>query len=157
MKSSQQPIPLNILLADDDTDDRYFFEKALKEIPLVTRLTTVKDGEELMHYLEANTLQLPDVLFLDLSMPRKSGFECLSEIKENIGLIHMPVIMFSTSYARDIHYEQCMVDMLYKIGAENYIRKPGDFELLKKVIYEALIIVQEKNMHARLLNKEVSK
>ena len=97
MKYSPPPSPLNILLADDDIDDRFFFEKALKEIPIVTSLFIVKDGEELMDYLEVNATHLPDVLFLDLSMPRKSGFECLTEIKENTAMIKMPVIMFSTS------------------------------------------------------------
>ncbi len=157
MKYSPPPSPLNILLADDDIDDRFFFEKALKEIPIVTSLFIVKDGEELMDYLEVNATHLPDVLFLDLRMPRKSGFECLTEIKENTALIKMPVIMFSTSYARDIHYEQCMVDMLFKIGAENYIRKPGDFEVLKKVIYDALIAVQENNIDTQVSRKVASK
>ena len=76
--------PMNILLADDDADDCFFFEKALREIPMATQLTTVNDGERLMDHLSKNMEQLPDVLFLDLNMPRKSGFECLTEITENI-------------------------------------------------------------------------
>jgi CheY-like chemotaxis protein len=91
-------MPLKILLADDDTDDRFFFEKALNELSLNTHLTTVHGGEQLMEYLLENTKNLPDVLFLDLSMPRKNGIECLSEIKENKQLEAVPVIMFSTSF-----------------------------------------------------------
>lgn len=132
-------ITQHIILADDDLDDRFFFEKALKEIPIPNRLTTVRDGEELMNYLHANTDQLPDVLFLDLSMPRKTGFECLTEIKEDDRLKDLPVIMLSTSFPRDNKYEQNIISMLYTIGAMDYIRKPGNYEKLKEVIHTALI------------------
>ena len=136
----------HIILADDDLDDRFFFEKALKEIPIPNRLTTVRDGEDLMNYLHANTDQLPDVLFLDLSMPRKTGFECLTEIKEDEKLKDLPVIMLSTSFPRDNKYEQNIINMLYTIGAMDYIRKPGDYQKLKEVIHTALIKLTGKNV-----------
>ena len=81
---------LNFLLADDDTDDRYFFGKALKELSIPSTLTTVEDGEKLMDYLSENSKQLPDVLFLDLNMPCKNGAECLTEIKNDQQLKHLP-------------------------------------------------------------------
>ncbi|MDP1764331.1 MAG: response regulator [Sediminibacterium sp.] len=141
---------VNILLADDDIDDRLFFDKALKEIPITTQLTTVHDGEQLMNYLSENSENLPDILFLDLSMPRKTGFECLSEIKHNKKLQALFVVMFSTSYSRDIIYEQSMIDILSKIGAQDYIRKPGDFEQLKKIIHNVLIrVTEEKRLNAQ--------
>src|ERR1035437_5377961 len=92
---------LNVLLADDDMDDCIFFKKALAELPLPTQLTTVYDGEELMQILNNKTIQLPHVIFLDINMPRKNGFECLAEIKQNDRLKDVPVIMFSTSNSRD--------------------------------------------------------
>jgi len=146
MTTESEMITLHIILADDDIDDRFFFEKALKEIPVPNRLTMVRDGEELMNYLHANTDQLPDVLFLDLSMPRKTGFECLSEIKEDKKLKNLPVIMLSTSFPRDNKYEQNIISMLYTIGALDYIRKPGDFQKLKEVIHTALIKVTIKDV-----------
>ncbi|MBA2611170.1 MAG: response regulator, partial [Bacteroidetes bacterium] len=94
--------PFNILLADDDTDDCFLFEKALKEIPIATHLTTVSNGEVLMDYLLKNPMNLPDVLFLDLSMPRKTGYECLIEIKENKKLEAIPIIVFTTSIPSNI-------------------------------------------------------
>jgi CheY-like chemotaxis protein len=145
MKTESELTTLHILLADDDFDDCFFFENALKEIPISNRLTTVRDGEELMNYLHANTNQLPDVLFLDLSMPRKSGFECLTEIKEDEKLKDLPVIMISTSFPRDNKYEQNIINMLYKIGAMDYIRKPGNYQSLKEVIHTSLIKVIVKN------------
>jgi CheY-like chemotaxis protein len=136
---------LNVLLADDDTDDCSFFDKALREIPIATHLTYVHDGEQLINYLSKNSEHLPDVLFLDLSMPRKTGFECLSEIKENKKLKDLPVVMFSTSFPQDMNYEEKMIKMLLKIGAHDYIRKSGDFAQLKQVIHNTLNKVVENN------------
>ena len=62
---------LNLLLADDDTDDCIFFKAALEKLSLSTHLTTVHDGEQLMRLLLKETYELPHVLFLDLNMPRK--------------------------------------------------------------------------------------
>ena len=138
MNSEQQQTPLNILLADDDADDRSFFENALKEIPINTSLVTVNDGEELMNYLFKNSEQLPEVLFLDLSMPRKGGFECLTEMKEDLKLKEIPVVMFSTSYTQEVNYELGMIGVLYKIGVQDYIRKPGSISELKELILHSL-------------------
>lgn len=85
---------LNILLVDDDKDDRFFFARALKALSIPTILVTISDGEQLMSYLSKNSEQLPDVLFLDLNMPRKNGNECLSEIKLNKKIKQLPVILY---------------------------------------------------------------
>jgi CheY-like chemotaxis protein len=137
---------LHILLADDDKDDCHLFEQALKEIPISTRLTIVHDGEELMNYLtgRSSLAYESDIIFLDLSMPRKTGFECLSEIKENEKLKDIPVVVFSTSFTKDIYFEQGMINLLTKEGADNFIRKPGNFEQLKTVIQKELDVLVEK-------------
>ncbi|HTA61180.1 MAG TPA: response regulator [Bacteroidia bacterium] len=136
---------LNILLADDDPDDRSFFEKALKEIPLDTHLVSVNNGEELMIYLAKNLHNLPDAIFLDLSMPRKTGYECLLEIQENQDLKNIHVVMFSTSFTGGhIDLEKTLINTLSNMGAKDYIRKPGDFEKLKQVIHQSLIRLIEK-------------
>ncbi len=137
---------LNILLADDDVDDLTFFDKALKKIPIATNLITLRDGEQLMDYLFTNYNNLPDILFLDLSMPRKTGFECLTEIKENPKLKDLPVIVFTTSFGRGIYFEQSLINTLTNIGAEEYVRKPSDPEELQQIIHKALIkVVQKKS------------
>jgi len=136
---------LNVLLADDDIDDCSFFEKALREIPVATNLAIVHDGEQLLNYLFENSEHLPEVLFLDLNMPRKNGFECLHEIKENKELKDIFVVMFSTSFPQNIFYEETMINMLLKIGANDYIRKSGDFEQLKQIIHNILIRLAEYN------------
>lgn len=125
---------LKILLADDDLDDRLFFTKALRELPVESVLTTVNDGNELMDFLSNEASELPDVLFLDINMPKKSGTECLAEIKLIPRLQELPVIMFSTSNSTDA------IKMLFNKGANVYIHKPNDFTKLKQVIYHALPI-----------------
>ena len=139
MTANQSSTHLNILLADDDMDDRFFFEKALKEIHIPTQLITVNNGEQLMEHLLENSNQLPDLLFLDLSMPRKTGFECLSEIKENIKLKELTVIMLTTSFTRGFDLEDNLRNTLIRMGATDYIRKPDGLEELKQAIQKAVV------------------
>jgi CheY-like chemotaxis protein len=73
---------LYIVLADDDEDDRLLFTEAFEELKIDTRVDTFKDGVELMNYLNKEDSILPSILFLDLNMPKKSGIECLKEIKQ---------------------------------------------------------------------------
>ena len=113
-------------------------DKALKEIPVASQLKTFNNGEELMEYLVENSGQLPDVLFLDLSMPRKTGFECLAEIKENEKLKALTVIMFTTSFTRGLDLEENLKATLNAMGASDYIRKPSDFNELKQIIEKTL-------------------
>lgn len=130
----------NLLLADDDEDDCDFFKEALDELLLPTSLVTVNDGVQLMDFLsESGAENLPDILFLDLNMPRKNGLECLTEIKQLEEYKNLPVIIFSTSLDRDI------VDLVYGKGAVYYIQKPGEFSKLKKVIGSALNIASKNN------------
>jgi CheY-like chemotaxis protein len=128
---------MNLLLADDDNDDCLLFEEALQELMLPARLAVVHDGENLMRRLAQKTEQLPDILFLDLNLPRKNGIECLSEIKHNQDLAKLFVVIFSTSS------EAKLVNQLYENGAQYYIRKPTEFSQLKKVIHQALGILEE--------------
>ncbi|HLP20713.1 MAG TPA: response regulator [Chitinophagales bacterium] len=123
---------LNILLADDDLDDCHFFKDALTSLALNSHLITVHNGEELMSHLFTDNVTLPHVLFLDLNMPRKNGFECLAEIKSDADLKLLPVIVFSTSF------DQERVKLLYDSGAKYFMRKPAAFSQLKAVIHDAL-------------------
>jgi DNA-binding NarL/FixJ family response regulator len=70
-------------------------------------------------------------------MPRKNGLECLLEIKSNAQWKHLPVVIFSTSL------DMKVVNRLYDTGAHYYIRKPGEFSKLKKVIHEAILVTSQ--------------
>ncbi len=138
--------PINILLAEDDPDDQVFFEKALLELNIPTKLTTVKNGDQLMKYLIKNS-DIPgntDILFLDLSMPQKTGFECLVEIKENDQLKELPVVMFTSSFTKSIDFEQNLINTLTRMGAGGFIRKPENFEQLKILVESNLKILTNK-------------
>jgi CheY-like chemotaxis protein len=126
---------IRVLLADDDMDDCLIFKQALDELPISTSLTIVNNGDQLMKLLLKNINHLPHVLYLDLNMPRKNGFECLTEIRLNDKLKALPAIMYSTSA------EQSVIDRLYQIGAQHFIRKPFDFLEIKRVIHHSLTLV----------------
>jgi CheY-like chemotaxis protein len=143
MKTSHKFLPiqrkLNIFLADDDEADCLLFKEALEELPVSAKLTTFENGEQLMERLTKKQNKLPDVLFLDLNMPRKNGFVSLGEIKRNSELDSLPVIIFSTAL------EQDKVKQVFRDAAHYYIRKPTEFSELKKIIYEALTLIIQVN------------
>lgn len=127
-------LPFQVLLADDDSDDRFFFARTLSELPIPTQLTTVEDGEQLMNYLSVNHSTLPDILFLDLNMPKKNGVECLSEIKSTEQLKLLPVVIISTSVHEDA------ANLIYNGGAHYYVRKT-DIADLKKNLHHVLTLL----------------
>jgi CheY-like chemotaxis protein len=123
-----------ILLAEDDEDDRQFFKEAIERMKLNTLLEMVTDGAYLIEYLKNNPEKRPHLIFLDLNMPRKDGFECIKEIRNNLGLAELPIAIYSTSNAP--------VDMeeAFRLGANIYIHKPSDFEMLKRIIAKVVSI-----------------
>lgn len=129
---------INILLADDDLDDCRFFKKALESLDINSNLTIVNDGDALMKYLSEESETPPNVLFLDINMPKKNGIECLEEIRKSAKLKDLPVVMFSTSNSWDT------INKLFNSGAHVYIRKPSDFKQLKQVIHHAIPLAAEK-------------
>jgi CheY-like chemotaxis protein len=110
------------------------------ELRMPTSLRTVSDGEQLMAALNTLTGDLPDVLFLDLNMPRKNGFQCLREIRQNRNLRLLKTIIFSTSNEPEV------IELLFKNGADHYVKKPTEFNELKKVIEDVLKIIQTPNL-----------
>ena len=139
----------NILLAEDDPDDILFFQTALQELQVSANLSIVKNGEELMTFLVKDS-QIPDILFLDLIMPRKNGFQCLAEIAANEKLKDLSVVVLSTFFPSDKHYESDMIENLVKIRAHIFFIKPGDPEKLKEGISFALATSAKKSEARRV-------
>lgn len=123
---------LYIVLAEDDEDDRLFFKEALQEIKVKTNLAFVNDGSQLMNFLNEAGARLPQVVFLDLNMPVKSGMECLVEIRRNYRLKDLAIVIYSTS-ASEEDVEEAFVN-----GANIYIKKPNDFSLLKSSLAKVI-------------------
>lgn len=121
--------PMTILSAEDDPDDCLLVEDAFHESGLESRLIFVADGITLMQYLrrqgsytEPAASPRPDLILLDLNMPRKDGRESLAEIKADPDLRSIPVVVLTTSSADE--------DVLrtYDLGCAGYITKPGSFQ-----------------------------
>lgn len=123
---------VNILMADDDEDDRRFVERAWKKARAANEIYFVEDGEQLMAYLrregEYADSPRPGIILLDLNMPRKDGREALKEIKEDATLRNIPVIVLTTSKAEEDVYRS------YNLGASSYITKPVTFGALLDVV-----------------------
>ena len=131
-KASELREPLQIILADDDPDDRELFEEAIIESKLKVDVKCVHDGLELISLLKSKLNPLPHLIFLDLNMPNKNGKECLEEIRKNEKLRNIPVIIYSTSSSpKDI-------EETYSKGANLYVAKPSSFSNLSSIIKQLL-------------------
>lgn len=121
--------PISLLMAEDDPDDRAMVKEALKSSGLDRYLACVNDGEELLDYLLARGAysgrkgeRLPDLILLDLYMPKKNGFEALKEIKQNSELRAIPIVVLTTSKSDE--------DILlsYDLQASSFLTKPVTFQ-----------------------------
>lgn len=137
---------INIILADDDEDDRLFFTDAFDELKITTKVKTFKDGVYLMDYLNENNSDLPNILFLDLNMPRKSGIECLKEIKQNQRFNNVVIAIYSTSASEED------IENTFIMGANIYIKKPSNFKTLKNVLSE--VVTRNWQYQTNGLNKD---
>lgn len=125
--------PLYILLADDDKSDRLLFIEAFSELKIKTIVRTVNNGIQLMDWLNMKNIHLPDLLFLDLNMPRKNGLECLKEIRSDEKLKAIDIAIYSTSNNEEDIKET------FLNGANIYLTKPSDFNTLKQLLEKALM------------------
>ena len=126
--------PIHILLAEDDPDDRMLTRRALVESRMETTVAAVTNGEELMQYLtregaygEAEAPR-PDLILLDLNMPRMDGREALREIKSDADLRRIPVVVLTTSEA-----EQDILQS-YDLGVNAFVTKPVSFDALSEAM-----------------------
>ena len=121
-------------MAEDDEDDCFLIKEAFAENKIANSLYIVNDGEELMDFLyqrkkyaDKNTPK-PDLILLDLNMPKKDGREALKEIKNDNGLKRIPVVILTTSEA-----EEDIVKS-YDLGVNSFITKPVTFDGMVDVI-----------------------
>jgi len=121
----------NIYLADDDRDDVEFFTLALEKICSKCSLDVSGNGEELLHKLQA-AATLPDIIFIDVNMPRVDGLSALEVIRKMPALDSVPVIVCSTSSNR------ISISRAHESGANYYFIKPVSFDSLKGHIKQLL-------------------
>ncbi|MDA1192127.1 MAG: response regulator [Candidatus Poribacteria bacterium] len=118
--------PLNVLLVEDNPSDVYIISEALKEVMTPTALNVARDGVEAMQVVRREEGHQddprPDLIFLDLNMPRKNGYEVLKELKEDDKLRRIPVIILTSSR------EQEDVVAAYHLYANGYLEKKVDLD-----------------------------
>lgn len=122
----------SLLIIDDDADDRMLFINAVKEIAEDINCLAARDGQHALELLRNEKGPLPDLIFLDLRMPRFNGKKCLLEIKKDDRLKHIPIIIYTTS--KEDQDSREMKDM----GAVHFISKPNDPEEIYYLVSFAL-------------------
>ncbi len=124
--------PIEILMVEDNPGDARLAEEALRDGKVFNNINVVPDGEQAMHYLRRQDCftdaKRPDIILLDLNLPRKDGREVLAEIKSDPTLQRIPVVVLTTSESEE--------DILhtYDLHANCFIIKPVDFEQFIKVV-----------------------
>jgi two-component system response regulator len=124
--------PIEILLAEDNLGDVFLTKKALAESKINHNITVAFNGEDLLSILkkrEKNKRKIPDLILLDLHMPKKDGKEALAEIKSDDKLKHIPIMVFSSSKAQEDIAES------YGLHANCYLVKPDCLSQYKKLIH----------------------
>lgn len=121
-----------LLIVDDDRDEHFLIKETIGESDYNPIIKTVQDGNKLMSLILNEPL--PDLILLDLNMPKKSGIECLCDLRASAKSAYLPIVVLSTS-TKISDIEAC-----YANGANLFFSKPYDFESLKKLIYLILSI-----------------
>jgi CheY-like chemotaxis protein len=125
----------HILVAEDDPTDAFFFQRAFKRAGLPVLLHFVRDGQEVIDYLRGTGIfadrtayPLPQLVLLDLKMPRLDGFEVLEWVRQQPGFSSLQVVIFSSSdEAKDIN-------RAYGLGANWYLVKPHSMDELTALV-----------------------
>jgi CheY-like chemotaxis protein len=115
-------------IVDDDIDDQELFIEAVNEVDNSIQCVSASDCEEALNLLKSGAMPLPDMIFLDLNMPRLNGKQCLTELKKQAHLRHIPVIIYSTSS------EKRDVEETALLGAAHFLTKPNKFDELCKAL-----------------------
>lgn len=125
-------------MVDDDSDDQLLFHEALSEADNAIKFQSACNGIDALEKLNSDGYNLPDLIFMDVNMPKMNGIDCLIEIKKSEKLKMLPVMMYSTSsYSQ--YQKEC-----FEHGAVDYIVKPDDYgrlcQTLKNIINSELPI-----------------
>lgn len=122
---------LRILLVEDSPSDVRLIREALKEAPVPVQITLARDGveaTEYLHQVEIGLASRPDLVLLDLNLPRKNGREVLADVKSSPNLKQIPVLVMTSSRSDDD------IAQAYALNANCYITKPGDLQQYVNVV-----------------------
>lgn len=125
---TMRDLVFELLLVEDEEADAFLVKKALKESRMLINIHHVLDGIEGLEYLRSSDRPEPNLILLDLNMPRMNGREFLAELKEDEALNHIPVVVLTTS---DVEGD---IVTTYQLGASGFITKPVDFSQFMEAI-----------------------
>ncbi|WP_020604590.1 response regulator [Spirosoma spitsbergense] len=123
----------DVVIVDDDEDDRFLMDYAIDQLPLNLNVVTVSDARDVLTYLQ-KCQRPPSLLITDLNMPCLNGFELLNLLKQSTHYRDIPVVVLTTSQAQEDR-ERC-----YRAGANAFIVKPGDFSEVTKLLHSCIQI-----------------
>jgi CheY-like chemotaxis protein len=130
--ANSQPGVKQLFIIDDDLEDQEIFMEAVKVVNDGIICYSAINGEDAIKQLTTDVVMLPDLIFLDMNMPRLNGKQVLRELKNTRSLVSIPVIMYSTSFApRDI-------EEIKELGAVHHLLKPSRFDDLCKSLTQIL-------------------
>lgn len=140
MAASSKNLYKRLLIIDDDIEDQEIFMEALKEVDDSVTCYAAISGEDAFRQLETDVVMLPDLIFLDLNMPKLNGKQVLKELKNSRSLVQIPIIMYSTSFApRDI-------EEIRQSGAVHHLLKPSKFDDLCQALKQVLSTNWERSV-----------
>lgn len=123
--SNNKPL---VIFAEDDNEDWMLIDDTLQQCNDKCQIERVRDGVELLKRLRDPSFKLPDVILMDLKMPKKDGIEALGDIRKDLKLRHIPVIIMTTSST------ESDIVRSYTEGANSYVVKPVTFEAMKIIL-----------------------
>jgi len=122
--------PMSVLLVDDDPGDVVLVREAFARAKVRNEVFVVGDGVQALEHLRDPSMRTPDLVLLDLNLPRKDGSEVLAEIRADAALTHLPVVILTTSEA------EADIRRSYELHANAYVSKPTDFGRFVEVLRE---------------------
>lgn len=128
---------LHVVIAEDDPDDAYIIKRSFTKHEAFKTVNLVRNGEELINYLEENRGHLPDMILTDINMPIMNGVEALSKIFYDARLSKIPVFIYSST-VNPMYEEKCR-----ELGARGYLVKPFSLEKFDDIPYQMIYTLKQ--------------
>lgn len=126
--ATEKPVQFNLLVVEDDPDDIFLIREALEAGGFTGKVMMAIDGQEALEYMmgagpfhDREFFPAPELVLLDLNLPKRNGFEVLQFLRKHRTLKRLPVVVLTTSPM------QADIDLAYELGANGYLQKPGNF------------------------------
>ncbi|MEZ4523580.1 MAG: response regulator [Thermomicrobiales bacterium] len=141
MSIASSAASLRVMLVEDNPDHVLLIQHAIRDLGSGHRVEIMNDGEQALDTLRGRS-EFPDLILLDISMPGYSGFEMLTQVRNDQRLMHIPIVMLTSSEA------QSDIARAYELGASGYITKPSHFQDLRAVLANTMLYWSAMQRHS---------